>query len=193
MVPRFALTRGQVAWTVCRGQTPEQSVLDQLRYLKQIGIPFAGGAQEKGRGNRVTYSFYDLMDVAVAFEALRRNVPARLLKHLVERRTVIRKAYRDCFKGIPEVAYADRRALKARHQTTLYQHDFYISFEGRFSSRPGDTQIVDPNHLSSEALEDLLDQLMNGSNTTTIALTPLMIPMVVYAEKAPYTPTGPKL
>ncbi|WP_158886642.1 hypothetical protein [Rhodanobacter sp. L36] len=192
MVPRFALTRGQVAWTVCRGQTPEQSVLDQLRYLKQIGIPFADGAQEKGRGNRVTYSFYDLMDVAVAFEALRRGVPARLLKHLVERRPIMRKAYRDCFKSIPEAAYEDRQALEARHQTTLYQNDIYISFKGRFSPRPGDTQIVDSNHVSPEVLEHLLDQLIHGPDTTTIALMPLMIPIMVYAAKAPYTPTGPK-
>jgi hypothetical protein len=188
----MSLTRGQVAWAVCWGRTPEQPVLDQLRYLKQLGIPFEDGAQGKGRGNRLTYTFYDLMDAAVAMEALRWGIPARLLKHLVERRPAIRKAYLKCFKNIPEAAYADLAALKPTTQTTVFENDVYIFFQGRFSSSPGDTDIVDTTNLSPTAAEVALNHFMHGPDVTAISLRRLIVPMMLLAAKAPYIPTGPK-
>ena len=37
----FSLTLGQVAWALARGQRPSDQLIDQLRYLRQLGVPFS--------------------------------------------------------------------------------------------------------------------------------------------------------
>jgi hypothetical protein len=37
----LSLTHGQVAWALARGQPPSDQLIDQLRYLRQLGVPFS--------------------------------------------------------------------------------------------------------------------------------------------------------
>jgi len=36
----LSLTHGQVAWALARGEPPAALLIDQLRYLRQLGVPF---------------------------------------------------------------------------------------------------------------------------------------------------------
>jgi hypothetical protein len=38
---KLNLTHGQVAWALARGAPPAALLLDQLRYLRQLGVPFS--------------------------------------------------------------------------------------------------------------------------------------------------------
>jgi len=62
----LSLTHGQVAWALARGQPPTALLLDQLRYLRQLGVPFSKSELGGGRGNRIHYGFDHLIELGGA-------------------------------------------------------------------------------------------------------------------------------
>jgi hypothetical protein len=71
------LTHGQVAWTLARGLPPSRALLDQLRYLRQLGVPFPKDELGGGRGHRIWYGFDQLIELGVAVFGLRRGMAPR--------------------------------------------------------------------------------------------------------------------
>jgi len=45
----LSLTHGQVAWALARGEPPAALLIDQLRYLRQLGVPFCSAAWHHAR------------------------------------------------------------------------------------------------------------------------------------------------
>jgi len=95
-VPRFTLSHGQVLWCLARGREPSDVIRDQVRYLRQLGIPFDEKATRTGRGNRRSYGFYQLIEVGLAFEGLKRRVAPRFLRMLAEQRHEYKKISEVC-------------------------------------------------------------------------------------------------
>src|SRR4249919_2094262 len=96
-VPPLALSHGQVLWCLAGGKEPLPPLPDQVRYLRQLLIPFEESEMGQGRGVRLSYGFYHLIEVGIAHEGLRRRIEPRLLKMLVDERAGFRRAYRDAY------------------------------------------------------------------------------------------------
>jgi hypothetical protein len=52
---RSQLDAWTVAWALARGQPPSDQLIDQLRYLRQLGVPFSKAELGAGSGNRIRY------------------------------------------------------------------------------------------------------------------------------------------
>src|ERR1700751_1808184 len=102
----LSLTHGQVAWALARGQQPTPVLIDQLRYLRQLGVPFSKEELGGGRGNRIRYGFDHLIELGVALFGLQRGMaPREVVRILVEHRVELRRCYRDTVAAIPASAF----------------------------------------------------------------------------------------
>jgi hypothetical protein len=103
-ISRFALTHGQVAWAISNGMPPSRHRLDELRYLRQLGIPFVKAELGGGRGNPLRYDYDHLIETGVAHFGMNRGLRPRELTILVEDRNSLRPMYRRAFREQPETA-----------------------------------------------------------------------------------------
>jgi hypothetical protein len=183
-IPRLHLTHGQVAWTLSMGQSPTKAVLAQLRYLRTVGIPFADAERSAGRGNRVTYGFYDLIE---------RGVPPRHLKQLVDERRKFRRVYKAAFMEIPQVAYTQSWVKSRGKAGTMLGNDYSIFIEGRFSDDAGRIEL--PTVEGANGWMDfdrLVERSASGNDRVVLQIKQLMIPLLAWAAEAPVTAPGPK-
>src|SRR5437868_1820154 len=105
-IPLLRLTHGQLLWTLCRGAAPQglrrRLLLDQLRYLRQLGVPFAEQGRGEGRGRAIHYSYEEVVEMAVALFALRHGVrPSLVADYLVTNRTTLHRSFRTAFEAQP--------------------------------------------------------------------------------------------
>src|SRR5262249_41899673 len=94
--PKFQLdlTHGQAMWALSRGRPPEQRLIDQVRYLRLLGVPFRRSELGTGRGNRLHYRYEHLMEIGVAVWALERGMkPQEVANFLIEQRMFLRELY----------------------------------------------------------------------------------------------------
>ena len=61
-VPEMSLSHGQVLWALARGRQPEATMVDEVRYLRQLGVPFRPAELGRGRGNRLRYRYEHLIE-----------------------------------------------------------------------------------------------------------------------------------
>ena len=102
----LSLTHGQVAWALARGQQPTAIQIDQLRYLRQLGVPFSKHELGGGSGNRIRYGFDHLIELGVALFGLQRGMaPREMAGILVEHRAELRRCYRDIVAALPVAAF----------------------------------------------------------------------------------------
>jgi hypothetical protein len=89
-----------------RGQPPSDQLIDQLRYLRQLGVPFSKAELGAGSGNRIRYGFDHLIELGVAVFGLERGMrPREVAKILVDHRAEFRRFYRDTLAALPEDAF----------------------------------------------------------------------------------------
>src|SRR5260370_39439402 len=106
----LSLTHGQVAWVLSRGLTPTAEVFDQIRYLRQLGVPFTKQELGMGRGNRIRYGFDHLIELGVALFGLRRGMaPREVAALLLQHRDELRQCYRDTPARPPPDAFRSER------------------------------------------------------------------------------------
>src|SRR5258708_28059169 len=104
-IPVFQLTQGQVAWTLSLGQAPSKQTVDQLRYLRHLGVPFPKVSLGEGRGHHVRYGYDQLIECGVALYAIRRGmVPREVASYLTSARRKFRRYYREAFLEQPDAA-----------------------------------------------------------------------------------------
>ena len=120
---KLNLTHGQVAWALARGAPPAALLIDQLRYLRQLGVPFSKSELGSGRGHRIRYGFDHLIELGVAVFGLQRGMtPREVAAILVPHRAEFRRLYRDVLATLPENAFqADW--VKSRRRGTDYERD----------------------------------------------------------------------
>jgi len=104
----LSLTHGQVAWALARGQQPSALLLDQLRYLRQLGVPLSEQELGGGSGNRIHYGFDHLIELGVALFGLQRGMaPREVAGILVDHRAELRRCYRDTLAALPASAFEE--------------------------------------------------------------------------------------
>ena len=194
-IPSLHLTHGQVAWAICDGQPPDAKTTDQLRYLRQLGVPFTQNNLGVGRGNRLTYTYDQLIECGVAIWALRRGVrPRQAAEFLVANRTALRKLYRETLRAQPDAAIgAPWVRSRGKVIPTLANDNFIALYQT--ADRPGAT--IELMTLA-EALEfnagfgDLVAR--HGHDVQPLVpLGRLVIQLVTWALEAPNIKTGPRM
>jgi hypothetical protein len=191
-MPKFNLTHGQVAWVISLGRLPEQKLLDQIRYLRQLGIPFDDAELGTGRGNRVRYKFDHLIEIGLGIAALRRGMaPREIAALLVGNRKELRRLYRRVYREQPAGAFdADWVKDRGRSVPVLIPETF-LRLHDRFSDSPGkieritQEEVRDPMQLFS-----MVERYPGEKTRTLFPLSRLVIELVAWARIAPETPPG---
>ena len=189
-VPDLKLSLGQVLWCLAGGKEPSPPLPAQIRYLRDLEIPFKKKDLGKGRGVRLAYGFYELIELGVAYEGLRRRIEPRNLKKLASRRTEFRKHYREAYlelaanPGVFDGDPHDRALLIREHLVRLYD---------KFSETPGEIVIaVALPPKPGRKPWDLVEVYEGGEERDVIALNSLIIHLLGLAKIAPVLKPGPK-
>ena len=193
-LPNLSLTQGQLLWALEHGQKPEKLLKDQVRYLRQLGIPKNSANQVPGSGNRVRYDFHDLVELGLGVTALQRRFkPKDISAVLVDGREDMRRAIEMAWR---EMSDEQIRAdwIKSRGTIVpLRMEDFYLRLHDRRSEAWGKVDIVLPGTMNPE-LEVFtpIEIFEDGEVKVLFPLQTLMLPWVAWALEAPSIRTGPK-
>ena len=197
-IPPLALTHGQAVWTLCLGTLPaapqRQLVLDELRYLRQLGIPFDERTRGEGRGHRLRYHYEELVELSVALYALRRGVrPKDIRACLVRQRTQLHPLYRQALEEQPNQAL-EASWVKSRGQIIpCLSTQLFLRLHNRYSDTPGTFDVIGPDHAQGFGdLFGMRELFADGTPQVLVPLTRLALELVAWAREAPETKPGRK-
>jgi hypothetical protein len=185
------LTHGQVAWVLSRGQPPSALLLDQLRYLRQLGVPFSKEELGGGRGNRIRYGFDHLIELGVALFGLQRGMaPREVVRILVEHRVELRRCYRDTGADLDTSAF-EAEWVKSRGAVVPIMNEICLRLHDRYSERPGTFELVGGDAFAAlMELETITETYPGGEVRTLLPLTRLIVELVAWAREAPEIKPG---
>lgn len=193
-IPRLNLTHGQVAWAICDGQPSDQKTTDQLRYLRQLGVPFAESEMGKGRGFRLTYRFDQLIECGVAIWAMRRGVrPRQAAAFLVADRATLRKLYRKALHDQPDGAMGQPWIKShGKFVPTLANDNFILLHKDYLDgSAKIDFMSMEEIVMFNAAFGDMVAR--RGHDVQPLVpLGRLVLKLVTWALEAPELRTGPR-
>lgn len=192
-IPRFQLTHGQVAWSICHGLPPDRRTLDALRYLRQLGVPFTEEERGVGRGNRLVYQYDHLIECSVAIYAFRRGMkPTPIAEYLTSERAMLRKLYRATFQNSPEGAI-NEPWVKSRGKIRVTQggEPNFLRLHPRFADNSGKIEIMGlEDAITYQAsLMDLIERYPDAVYPL-VPLDRVVLETVAWALVAPVTPPG---
>ncbi len=197
-IPPLALTHGQVVWTLCLGTQPptpqRHRILDELRYLRQLGIPFKERTRGKGRGHRIHYRYDELVELLVALYALHRGVrPKDIQTYLVTKRSWLRAQYRQALEEQPAQAL-DAPWVKSRGKIiSILEEQRFLRLHNRYSDTPGTFDVIGPEQAHQAGdLFGMQETFADGSTQILVPLTRLVLEVVAWAREAPETKPGRK-
>jgi hypothetical protein len=191
--PSANLSHGQVLWTLGRGTLPDSRLVDQVRYLRLLGVPFRKAELGKGRGNRLLYHYEHLIELGVGVWALERGMkPQEVANFLIGQRKYLRQLYVRTFLKQPEKAI-DAPWVKSRGRIVpILGNETFLRIHDRYSSAPGKIELVQQDEISQ--LNDFfaLAETYPGEKTRTLLpLTRLILELVAWSREAPETRPGP--
>jgi len=126
---------GQVAWVLSHGRTPHPSLLDQLRYLRQMEVPFSE-EERQGSGNRMTYRFEHLVECGLGLQAIKRRIrPTDVATTIKTGRKALHKLARSIYD---EIDPAEFLAVNEAWRKPSYDEmeERFVWFHDRESDRP---------------------------------------------------------
>ena len=192
-VPSLNLSHGQVLWTLSRGTLPDSRLVDQVRYLRLLGVPFRKSELGKGRGNRLAYRYEHLIELGVGVWALERGMkPQEVAKYLIRQRKSLRQLYTKAFLEQPEPAI-DAEWVKSRGRLVpILDDEIFLRIHDRYSTAPGKIELVQQDEINqlSEVLA-LAERYPGEKTRTLLPLTRLSLELVAWAREAPETQPGP--
>jgi hypothetical protein len=189
----LSLTHGQVAWALARGQPPSDQLIDQLRYLRQLGVPFSKAELGAGSGNRIRYGFDHLIELGVAVFGLERGMrPREVAKILVDHRAEFRRLYRDTVAALPEDAFT-AEWVKSRGAVVPIINETFLRLNDRYSDRPGSFDLVPGDAFDAfRQLAMATERYPGGDVRTSLPITRLVTELVAWAREAPEIKPGRK-
>jgi hypothetical protein len=189
----LSLTHGQVAWALARGQPPSAQLIDQLRYLRQLEVPFSKAQLGGGSGHRLRYGFDHLIELGVAVFGLERGMrPREMARILVDHRAELRRCYRDTLAALPESAF-EAEWVKSRGAVVPIMNETLMRLHDRYSERPGSFELVPGDSLTAfMELAAVTERYPGGETRTLLPLTRLVIELVAWAREAPEIKPGRK-
>ena len=189
----LGLTHGQVAWTLSRGLPPSRRLIDQLRYLRQLGVLFAKEELGGGRGNRIRYGFDHLIELGAALFGLQRGMtPREVAGILVDHRIELRRCYRDTLAVLPPSAF-EQAWVKSRGAVVPIMNEVFLRLHDRYSERQGTFELVPGDAFAAlTQIEFLTEKYPGGEVRTLLPLTRLVLELVAWAREAPEIKPGRK-
>jgi hypothetical protein len=187
----LSLTHGQVAWALARGQQPSALLLDQLRYLRQLGVPLSEQELGGGSGNLIHYGFDQLIELGVALFGLQRGMaPREVAGILVDHRAELRRCYRDTLAALPASAF-EEDWVKSRGAAVPIMNEIVLRLHDRYSERPGSFELVPGDAFAAlNQLASVTERYPGGKVRTLLPLSRLVIELVVWAREAPEIKPG---
>jgi hypothetical protein len=192
-IPNLNLTHGQVLWTLSRGVTPDPILIDQLRYLRRLGVPFSRSELGSGKGNRVWYRYEHLIEVGVAVFALQRGMkPREVPQFLVQQRKYLRTLYRKALSDQPEAGLRAEWVKSRGRLVPLLGDEIFLRLHDRHSEAPGKIEMLEPSEIKDLSEFFMLGEKYPGEKTRTLLpLTRLVLELVAWADEAPEIRPGP--
>jgi hypothetical protein len=187
-IPKLNLSHGQALWALSRGMPASQDTVDQVRYLRLLGVPFGTEDLRIGSGYRIGYRFEHLIELGLALFGLRRGVkPKDIAGMLTKNRAQLRRLYRQALEEQPQAAL-NAEWVKSRGQNLpLLGHEIFLRLHDRYSKTPGKFDV-----LGEEAVPFDRPEVYPGEQARTLVpLTRLVLELVAWAMEAPATRPGP--
>ena len=191
-IPGLRLSLGQLLWALNRGQRAEGRLRNEVRYLRQLGVPHAEQTVAQGRGNRIYYTFEDLVEVGVALHAIRRGMkPKDAATLLIAERKDFRKFFRDTWLQLPETALSQDWVKSRGRIATMLADEVFLRLHDRYSSKQGTYELVAPD--KAVPLSDafgLAEVFSDNEARVLVPLTKLVVELVAWAREAPEVRPG---
>jgi hypothetical protein len=199
---QLTFTHGQLAWVVALGHflAPPRwrRLLAQLRYLRQLGIPFRETRRGHGRGHRIRYSFDELMEVAVALYAVGWDVRPQVIARILRRnRSRLRRVYREVLEERPATGLEPPKP--GTHGTIVTRPDEarFLCVQNRNSETPGKYKLVLPAPATDLGeiweMPVAVVEVVDRTTETQIPLTSLVWATAYWAERVPEITPGRKV
>jgi len=193
-LPDLKLTQGQLLWALGHGREPDKLLKDQVRYLRQLGIPYQSKEKAPGSGNQIRYDFFDLVELGVALAALaRRFRPKDIVAVLTDDREKFRQQVAECWLDLPDGVF-DAEWVKSRGRLKPFLENIaFVRLHDRRSENWGKLDLVwTGDEYPGAELLDPFERFEDGEIRVLLPLNVLMIPWVAWALEAPPIRTGPK-
>jgi hypothetical protein len=169
--------------------------LDQLRYLRQLDVPFAEQRRGKGRGRAIHYSYEEVVEMAVALFALRHGVrPHLVADYLVTNRTTLHRIFRRALEEQPATALKASWLKSRGKQKAIPANEYFLRLHNRMREASGAYELVKP--WKAQELVDIVRQgelFPDGTAETLIPLTRLVLELIYWARQAPEIKPGRKV
>ena len=193
-IPQLHLSFGQVLWALSFGEAPQRHLIDKVNYLRKLGIPFPKEKRTAGSGNRVHYSYYDLIECGVAYHALMNGMkPKDIVEVLAEGRASMHSIYAQALEEQPDSCLtADWVKSKGRIKA-LQENEIFLRLHDRYAQKPNSIEVV-PHASEGDQLLNIFDSLEQHGNqiVRNVPLTHLAMQWTYWALQAPELRTGPK-
>lgn len=192
-IPRLRLSHGQVAWALSLGRPPEEKLLEQLRYLRQLGIPFEQPELGGGRGKRRLYDFDHLIETGVALFGLRRGMkPNDIVACVVGNRKSLRRYCREAYLAMPDRALEAEWVKSCGLAVPKMDPEYWLRLHDRFTER-GKIDFLRPEEVTDlRATLTMVERYPGEEVRTLLPLTRLALELVAWAKEAPSTRPGPQ-
>jgi hypothetical protein len=155
-----------------------------------LGIPFSDSELGAGRGNRIHYGFYHLVECGIAVFALNRGVRPKDLRPLLNDRKRLRQSYRKAFLAQPEGAL-DADWIKTR-SSPLLRAEHYLRIHDRYSDAPGRVDMLRQDEMTDlSQLFTMVERYPGEKARTLVPLTRIILELVAWALLAPEMKPGP--
>lgn len=193
-LPDFELTHGQAMWSLAYGTPPSRRMLDRVRYLRQLGIPFTPDEQVVGSGHRLVYDYMRLVETGFGLLGLSFGFqPRDIAEVLVDHREGMRLAYADAYLNQPLGALtADWVKSRGRLRPILANEQF-IRLHDRHGEPHAPFEFIGPEEAqSADEMFEPVERFPGELARRVIPATRYILQWVVWALEAPATPSGPK-
>lgn len=187
------LTHGQVLWALSRGRAPERRLVDQVRYLRLLGVPFRKSELGTGSGNRLHYRYEHLIDLGVGVWALERGMkPKEVAKFLVKERKLLRELYIKALAEQPDEAIEAEWVKSRGRLVPLLGNELFLRLHDRYSDKPGRYEMLRPDEIEQLSEFSMLAERYPGEKARMLLpLTRLALELVAWAREAPVLKPGP--
>lgn len=190
--PILRLAFGQIGWVLNMGQLPPPRFLHQLSYLKQIGIP---DVQDKrlGRGNALSYSWYDLLECGVCLYAIHNGIKTDDLKTIfAKHRSRLHNIFRQAIEPFPEDALLKAWVKSRGKDGEFMPNAIDLRLHSRYSTKPLSTEFT--FSMDSRGMPEWVTQQNFGieQHERLIPLTTLALQWTAWALEAPTIKVGRK-
>jgi len=194
-IPRLSLTHGQAVWALCSGEPASAPVLDQLRYLRQLGIPFNASELGTGRGNRILYNYDQLVETGVGLFGLRRGMrPIEIARLIIDNRQEFRRLYRKAYRDQPAAVIQAFEIKNRDDGPVIFPVEMFLLLYDRFSDKPGTYEVIQSGNTDPVSPFAHLTRAYPAAEwaRALLPLTNLVLDLVAWAREAPEIKPGRK-